>query len=130
MITKLTHVTIWVTDQDAAKAFYVDKLGFVVRSDDSTMIPGYRWLTVAPPQQADVEIVLGTAMDPGQKALIGKQGTWVLGSDDIRGDYARLKAYGVKVHYEPRENPYGTDFVFEDLYGNTYDLVQSPARRS
>ncbi len=130
MITKLTHVTIWVTDQDAAKAFYVDKLGFAVRSDDSKTMPGYRWLTVAPPQQADIEIVLGIANQPEEKAAIGKQGTWVLGSDNIRDDYARLKARGVKVHGEPQENPYGTDFVFEDLYGNTYDLVQSPARRS
>jgi predicted enzyme related to lactoylglutathione lyase len=47
----------------------------------------------------------------------------VLSSDDIQADYARLVAAGVKVHGEPRANPYGTDFVFEDLYGNTFDLV-------
>jgi catechol 2,3-dioxygenase-like lactoylglutathione lyase family enzyme len=128
MINKLTHVGIWVTDLGEAKDFYVEKLGFVVRTDDSNTIPGYRWLTVAPPQQTDVEIILSLAMDAGQTAQLGKQGTWVLSTDNVREDYRRLKAGGVKTHYEPRENPYGTDFVFEDLYGNTYDLVQTPSR--
>ncbi len=128
MITKLTHVTIWVRDQEGAKKFYVDKLGFKVHTDDSTTIPGYRWLTVMPPQQSEVQIVLGTPMDPADEALIGKQGTWVLGTDDIHADYQRLQAAGVKCHSAPTVNPYGTDFVFEDLYGNTYDLVQEPAK--
>ncbi len=126
MITKLSHVTIWVKNQDDAKKFYVDTLGFKVVIDDAATMPGYRWLTVAPQQQSEMEIVLGAATEPGQIAQIGKQGTWVLASDNIQEDYRRLKARGVKVHYEPRENPYGTDFVFEDLYGNTFDLVQSP----
>ncbi len=128
MITKLSHVTIWVKNQDEAKKFYVETLGFKVVMDDSTMMPGYRWLTVAPQQQSELEIVLGPATGPEEIAQIGKQGTWVLASDDIQEDYRRLKARGVKIHYEPRENPYGTDFVFEDLYGNTYDLVQAPSR--
>jgi predicted enzyme related to lactoylglutathione lyase len=127
MITKLSHVTIWVKNQDEAKKFYVETLGFKVGTDDSTTMPGYRWLTVKAPQQSDVEIVLGPAAEPQQVAQIGKQGTWVLASDNIQEDYRRLKARGVKIHYEPRENPYGTDFVFEDLYGNTFDLVQSPS---
>jgi catechol 2,3-dioxygenase-like lactoylglutathione lyase family enzyme len=126
MITKLTHVTIWVKNQDEAKAFYVEKLGFKVHTDDATTIPGYRWLTVQPPQQRELEIVLGIAREPEEIAAIGRQGTWVLGSDDIQKDYALLKARGVKVHSEPNVNPYGTDFVFEDLYGNTFDLVQAP----
>jgi catechol 2,3-dioxygenase-like lactoylglutathione lyase family enzyme len=126
MITRLTHVTIWVKNQDDALRFYVDKLGFSVHTDDSTTMPGYRWLTVAPAQQSEVEIVLGLATQPEEIAAIGKQGTWVLGSDDIHADYERLHAAGVKVHSQPNVAPYGTDFVFEDLYGNTYDLVQAP----
>ncbi len=128
MITKLSHITIWVKNQDEAKKFYVETLGFKVVTDDSTTMPGYRWLTVSPQQQSELEIVLGLATDPQQVALIGKQSTWVLASDNIQEDYRRLKARGVKVQGEPRENPYGTDFVFEDLYGNMYDLVQSPSR--
>jgi predicted enzyme related to lactoylglutathione lyase len=128
MITDLTHVTIWVTDQDEAKKFYAETLGFEVQQDDSTTIPGYRWLSVAPQHQQQAAIVLGLAMDANQKAMVGKQGTWVLASDNIQVDYERLKGKGVKVHNEPRHNPWGTDVVFEDLYGNTFDLVQSPSR--
>lgn len=129
MITKLSHVTIWVKNQDDAKKFYIEKLGFKVHTDDSTMMPGYRWLTVQPPQQQELQIVLGIPMDPADKERIGKQGTWVLDSDDIQKDYEMLKSRGVKVHSEPQVNPYGTDFVFEDLYGNTYDVVQPPKPR-
>jgi predicted enzyme related to lactoylglutathione lyase len=125
MITKLNHVTIWVKNQDQAKKFYVDTLGFKVHTDDTTTIRGYRWLTVQPREQKEVEIVLGMASKPEQIAAIGKQGTWVLASDNIEDDYQRLKSRGVKVHSEPRQNPYGTDFVFEDLYGSTFDLVQA-----
>jgi len=127
MITKLSHVTIWVKNQDEAKKFYVETLGFKVVMDDSTTMPGYRWLTVSPSQQSELEIVLGPATEPQEVTQIGKQGTWVLASDNIQEDYRRLKARGVKIHGEPHENPYGTDFVFEDLYGNTYDLVQPPS---
>ncbi len=128
VITNLSHVTIWVKNQDDAKKFYTDTLGFKVVSDDSTTMPGYRWLTVSPQQQSGFEIILSPAREPQEVAQIGKQGTWVLASDNIREDYQRLKTRGVKVHGEPHENPYGTDFVFEDLYGNTYDLVQAPGR--
>jgi catechol 2,3-dioxygenase-like lactoylglutathione lyase family enzyme len=127
MITKLTHITIWVKDQDEALRFYVDKLGFRVGTDDSTTMPGYRWLTVAPALQSELEIVLGRAVQPEELAAIGKQGTWVLASDDIGADYERLRAAGVTVHSPPNVRPYGTDFVFADLYGNTFDLVQGPA---
>lgn len=128
MITKLTHVTLWVKNQDDAKTFYVDKLGFKVHTDDSKTIPGYRWLSVQPPDQQDVQIVLGIARKPEEITAVGKQGTWVLGSDNIQEDYRQLKSRGVKVHSEPNVNPYGTDFVFEDLYGNTFDLVQALKR--
>ncbi len=128
MIRKLAVVTIWVNDQDEAKDFYVNKLGFSVRTDDATTVPNYRWLTVAPAEQKELEIVLGMTMDEQQRSLIGKQGTWVLDSDNIQEDYERLKSRGVKVHNEPRQNPWGTDFVFEDLYGNTFDVLQSPQR--
>ena len=127
MITKVTHATIWVKDQDEALKFYRDKLGFKVVSDDSNSMPNYRWLTVAPPQQNGFEIVLNLATTPEQLAGVGRQGIFVLNSTDIHADYAALKAKGVKLQTEVNVNPWGSDFVFEDLYGNDFDLVQAPA---
>jgi catechol 2,3-dioxygenase-like lactoylglutathione lyase family enzyme len=127
MITSVTHATIWVKDQDQALTFYRDKLGFKVVSDDSAGMPGYRWLTVAPPQQNGFEIVLNLATTPEQLAGVGRQGIFVLNSNDIQADYAALKAKGVKLQTEVNVNPWGSDFVFEDLYGNDFDLVQRPA---
>ena len=128
MITKLNHVTIWVKDQEEALKFYRDKLGFKVVTDDATSVPNYRWLTVAPQQQSEVEIVLAIPNDPADQTRIGQQGTWVLASDNIDADYALLKSRGVKIHNAPQHNVWGSDFVFEDLYGNTYDVVQPPKR--
>jgi catechol 2,3-dioxygenase-like lactoylglutathione lyase family enzyme len=127
MITKVTHVTVWVKDQDEALKFYRDKLGFKVISDDSTTVPNYRWLTVAPQQQDGLEIALNLATTSDQLAGVGKQGIFVLGSDNIHADYARLKAQGVKIQTEVNVNPWGSDFVIEDLYGNDFDVVQPPA---
>ena len=127
MITKVTHATIWVKDQDEALKFYRDKLGFKVVSDDSNSMPNYRWLTVAPPQQNGFEIVLNLATTPEQLAGVGRQGIFVLNSNDLQADYAALKAKGVKIPSELNVNPWGSDFVFEDLYGNDFDLVQRPA---
>ncbi len=126
MITKVTHASIWVKNQDEALKFYQDKLGFKVVSDDTSM-PNYRWLTVAPPQQNGFEIVLNLATTPEQLAGVGRQGIFVLNSTDINADYATLKSKGVKLQTEVNVNPWGSDFVFEDLYGNDFDLVQLPA---
>ncbi len=126
MITKLNHVTIWVRDQEEAKRFYVETLGFKVKTDDRATVPGYRWLTVMPAHQKELEIVLGLATEAEQIDKIGKQGTWVLSSDNLQKDYENLKARGVKMRSGPRQNPWGMDFVLEDLYGNTFDVVQEP----
>ncbi len=126
MITKVTHATIWVKDQDEALKFYRDKLGFKVVADDSTSMPNYRWLSVAPQQQTNLEIVLNLATTPEQLAGVGRQGIFVLASTDIHADYAALKAKGVKIQTDVNVNPWGSDFVFEDLYGNDFDVVQPP----
>jgi catechol 2,3-dioxygenase-like lactoylglutathione lyase family enzyme len=126
MITKVTHVTIWVKDQDAALKFYRDQLGFKVIIDDATTVPNYRWLSVAPQQQDGLEIVLNLATTPEQLAGVGKQGIFVFASTDVHADYAALKAKGVKLRTEINVNPWGSDFIFEDLYGNDFDVVQPP----
>ena len=129
MITKVTHASIWVKDQDEALKFYRDILGFKVTADNSTSMPGYRWLTVAP-QHDDFEIVLNLATTPEQLAGVGRQGIFVFASDDIHADYAALKAKGVKFQTEINVNPWGSDFVFEDLYGNDFDVVQPPTAQA
>ena len=125
MITKITHATIWVKDQDEALRFYRDTLGFKVAADNATSMPGYRWLTVAAPQD-DFEIALNLATTPEQLAGVGRQGIFVLASNDINADYAALKAKGVKLQTEINVNPWGSDFIFVDLYGNDFDVVQRP----
>lgn len=128
MITKLNHATIWVKNQEEALKFYRDKLGFKVITDDSTSVPNYRWLTVALPQQTELVVALAVPMDPKDEKQIGLQSGWVLDSDNIQADHDLLKSRGVKVHSEVQHNVWGSDFTFEDLYGNTYDVVQTPPR--
>ena len=130
MITHITHVTIWVKDQDEALKFYRDKLGFKVVSDDTTTIPNYRWLTIAPQQQTNLEIALNLATTPEQLAGVGKQGIFVLASTDVQADFAALKARGVTIQAGLNVNPWGSDFIFEDLYGNDFNVVQPPAAQS
>jgi catechol 2,3-dioxygenase-like lactoylglutathione lyase family enzyme len=126
MITKVTHASIWVKDQDEALKFYRDTLGFKVVSDNATSMPGYRWLTVAPSQQDGFELVLNQATTPEQLAGVGRQGIFVVASNNVQADYAALKAKGVKFQSEINVNPWGSDFIFEDLYGNDFDVVQRP----
>lgn len=126
MITHVTHVTIWVKNQDDALKFYRDQLGFKVVSDDATTMPSYRWLTVAPQQQSNLEIALNLATTPEQLAGIGRQGIFVLASTDVQADFATLKAKGVKIQAGLNVNPWGSDFIFEDLYGNDFNVVQPP----
>jgi catechol 2,3-dioxygenase-like lactoylglutathione lyase family enzyme len=138
MITSLTTVSLWVRDQDEARSFYADKLGFDVR-EDVTMaeMGGFRWLTVAPVGQ-DIAVAL---MDiPGApvfddetsgqvKALMGKgaAGTLFLGTDDCRKTYEELKGRGVEFTEEPSERPYGIDAALRDPSGNSIRIVQRPA---
>ena len=132
MINRLTHATIWVLDQDEALAFYVDKLGFEVRTDQT--MDSFRWLTVGPPSQPDVELILlvpGPPMMPPEtadqiKALVtrGSLGSGVFGTDDCRGTYAELSERGVEFLQEPAERFYGVEATFRDNSGNWFSLTQ------
>jgi predicted enzyme related to lactoylglutathione lyase len=119
---KLSKLTVLVKDQDAAKAFYVDKLGMKVVRDDAKTVPGYRWLTVAPPG-AEVEIVLGLAKKD-EAEQVGKGTTWVFDTDDVKGLAKSLKDRGVTFAQEPTLMPWGWSAVFSDLYGNKFNLFQ------
>jgi len=145
MIQKMSHTTIYVLDQDEAKDFYVGKLGFEVKVDHS-MPNGFRWLTVAPKGQADLQIILlkvgsdgefvrmrgGTVDGNREKDLetqvaLMKKGVFNAGAfytADCRKTVAELKAKGVQIVSEPKDEFYGVESVFRDPFGNWFSLTQ------
>lgn len=131
MIKKLTHATIFVLDQDRAKDFYVNKLGFECR-DDARM-GDFRWLTVGPKAQPDMRIVLmpvaaGPMLDAkhveAMRTLVtaGSLGGGVFTTDDLRRDYEDMTAKGVQFVRPPTEEPYGFAAVFKDDSGNRFSF--------
>ena len=136
MITKHSHSTVYVLDQDRAKAFYTEKLGFEVRDD--AKLGDFRWLTVAPKTQPDACIIL-MALKPGPmmdqescdaiRTLLkkGVLGGGVLETDDCRRTYEELKARGVEFIREPKEMPYGIEALLRDDSGNFYSMGERKA---
>ena len=132
MITRLSHAGVPVLDQDAAKAFYTEKLGFEVRTDQS--LEGFRWLTVGPPGQRDVEFILFSPGPPMHdedtaaqiRSLVSKGalGGGVWATDDCHATYDELSARGVTFLQEPANRPYGIEAVFRDDSGNWFSLTQ------
>jgi catechol 2,3-dioxygenase-like lactoylglutathione lyase family enzyme len=135
MITKLSHVSLFVLDQDKAYDFYVDTLGFKVKTD-AKMENGFRWLTVSPPDQPDLEIALLTPLSGGMgfdeetknafRVLLekGALGAGVLNTPDCRATYEELKAKGVTFKSEPKEQFYGIEAVITDGVGNWFSMTQ------
>jgi catechol 2,3-dioxygenase-like lactoylglutathione lyase family enzyme len=134
-LKKLTHVTIWVHDQEEALAFYTEKLGMEIRND--TVVPemgDFRWLSVGLPAQPEVEFVLivpGPPVVDGDvaaqlKDLVAKGvvGSLHVSTDDCRASYEQLKARGVEFSMEPTEMPYGIDAQLRDPSGNQIRLTQ------
>ncbi|MBP7370837.1 MAG: VOC family protein [Arenimonas sp.] len=118
-----------VSDYDHAIAYYCEKLGFELR-EDSPLENGKRWVLVAPPG-AQTSILLAKAATDSQSTFVGNQTGGRVGfflhTDDFNRDYALYLARGVKFCEQPRHEPYGTVAVFEDLYGNRWDLLQRHA---
>ncbi|HEY2019258.1 MAG TPA: VOC family protein [Bryobacteraceae bacterium] len=134
MIQRFSHITIYVLDQDAAYDFYVNKLGFDVHTD-ATMDGGFRWLTVCPKGQPDLEIALmptapGPMMDQETSDMLrtlirkGVIGHGVLETADVRKTYDELKAKGVEFSSPPTERFYGIEALFKDNSGNFFSLTQ------
>jgi len=133
MISKLSHTTFFVTDQDKAYDFYINKLGFKVNTDVK-MENGFRWLTVNPPDQPDFEIVLAKPsvpmMDedliPHLNALLERNalGAGVFDTVDCQQTFNELKAKGVKFKKEPTEEFYGIEAIIQDGCGNWFSLTQ------
>ncbi|XID93717.1 VOC family protein [Paenibacillaceae bacterium WGS1546] len=121
------HVTILVGDYDEAIAFYTGKAGFTLLADNA-FGDGMRWVSLAPSAASEAAIVLVKADTEEKRARIGNQFADHVGivvqTDDFRRDYEAMKAAGVKFMSEPMEVPWGIEAVFEDLYGNRFDLLQ------
>jgi len=136
MTQTLGHVTLVVRDYDEALAFFVQTLGFVLVEDSiSTDRNGdeKRWVLVRPPGSQGTDLLLARASTPEETTRIGNQtGGRVflfLHTDDFWRDYQAMIEQGVKFVREPCEETYGTVAVFEDLYGNQWDLLQRKTER-
>ncbi len=127
MHQRLGLITLLVRDYDEALAYYTEQLGFEA-VEDSDLGGGKRWVVVRPPGATETCLLLARAATPDQASHIGAQGGGrvflFLYSDDFQRDHRRLKSRGVRFLETPREEPYGTVAVFEDLYGNRWDLLQ------
>lgn len=146
MITRFSHATLFVTDQEKAYDFYVNKLGFKVNTD-AVMENGYRWLTVTPPDQPDMEIILMEVLHESMiqsdtapegldeesraafKVLLDKgiMGAGVMHTPDCHATYAELVAKGVQFKQPPREQFYGIEAVMFDGCGNWFSVTQPKA---
>jgi catechol 2,3-dioxygenase-like lactoylglutathione lyase family enzyme len=133
---KIATTQVWVHDQDEALAFYTEKLGMEVRSDVTMPEMGdFRWLTVSPPGQEDIAIVLmavpgapvfdeETANQIRELTAKGAASGIFLTTDDVRSEYQTLKSRGVEFTEAPEERPYGIDCGFRDPSGNHFRLSQ------
>jgi catechol 2,3-dioxygenase-like lactoylglutathione lyase family enzyme len=123
----LALTTLLVNDYDEAIAWYTGPLGFSLR-EDTPLGDGKRWVVVAPPGSPGAGLLLARAATEEQRAAVGRQAGGrvflFLHTDDFRADYARMRAAGVHFRETPREEPYAIVAVFEDLYGNPWDLLQ------
>jgi catechol 2,3-dioxygenase-like lactoylglutathione lyase family enzyme len=135
MITKLSHIGLLVRDQNQAYDVYVNKLGFKVQTD-MTMDTGFRWLTVTPPGQPDMEIVLSAPVEPmfsadlipHVRALLDNHamsgGVWE--TEDCQKTYEELQARGIEFIKPPTKEFYGVEALFRDGCGNWFSLTERP----
>ncbi len=126
MTQSIATIALVVRDYDEAIGFYRDRLGFTLVAD-TPLGPGKRWVLVAP-AGGGARLLLAEADGPEQQAHIGNQTGGRVGffleTDDFARDFAAYSARGVTFLEAPRHEPYGSVAVFEDLYGNKWDLIQ------
>ncbi len=127
MKQSIIHVALVVRDYDEAIAFFCHKLHFSLVEDTYQPEQDKRWVVVAPPGSSGTNLLLARASTPEQESFIGKQtGGRVflfLSTDDFQRDYTTMLAAGIKFVRAPKTASYGTVAVFEDLYGNQWDLI-------
>jgi catechol 2,3-dioxygenase-like lactoylglutathione lyase family enzyme len=124
----IVYIALVVRDYDEAIDFYVGKLGFELLDDTYQPAQDKRWVVVAPPGGVGSTLLLAKASKPEQQPFVGNQAGGrvflFLNTDDFWRDYERLRANDVVFVREPKEEEYGTVAVFEDVYGNLWDLLQ------
>jgi len=127
MSREIATVSLLVREYDEAIQFFTDILRFKL-VEDSSQGPGKRWVIVSPGQGEGVSLLLAKASTAEQLACVGNQtGGRVflfLHTSNFQADYEHMKAHGVQILEEPRSEPYGMVVVFQDLYGNRWDLLQ------
>jgi len=128
MKQSIIHVALVVRDYDEAIDFYCNKLHFTLIEDTYQPEQDKRWVVVAPPGSNEATLLLARAATPEQGAFIGNQSGGrvflFLGTDDFWRDYNEMVELGINFVRKPKEGSYGTVAVFEDLYGNLWDLIE------
>jgi catechol 2,3-dioxygenase-like lactoylglutathione lyase family enzyme len=128
MKQSIMHIALVVRDYDEAIDFYCQKLKFSLVEDTYQPEQDKRWVVVAPPGSTGTTLLLAQAATPEQEAFIGRQSGGrvflFLSTDDFWRDYNEMLGLGIKFVREPKEESYGTVAVFEDLYGNLWDLIE------
>ena len=128
MKQRIVHVALVVADYDDAIAFYTQKLRFTLVEDTYQPAQDKRWVVVAPPGGEGTTLLLARASTPEQAPFVGNQSGGrvflFLQTDDFWRDYREMSAAGVRFVREPSEQSYGIVAVFEDLYGNRWDLIE------
>jgi len=124
-IKTVSHITVYVTDQDQALRWYQDKLGFEVCMDNDAVVPGMRWLTVCPAGNQATQIVLQQANTEEEKSRVGNNLMTVLSTDNCTRDMAEMAGIDVEIVGPPEQVPWGVSGIIRDLYGNPYNLVGS-----
>lgn len=124
----IVHVALVVRDYDEAIEFYTKKLHFTLVEDTYQPEQDKRWVVVAPPGSTGTTLLLARASKPEQEAFIGNQSGGrvflFLNTDDFWRDYNHMVSNEIKFVREPKQQPYGMVAVFEDLYGNLWDLLE------
>jgi catechol 2,3-dioxygenase-like lactoylglutathione lyase family enzyme len=128
MKQSIVHIALVVRDYDEALDFYINKLNFDLLEDTYQPEQDKRWVVIAPPGSVGTTLLLARASKPEQEPFIGNQtGGRVflfLNTDDFWRDYNSMVSKGIKFVREPKQAEYGMVAVFEDLYGNLWDLLQ------
>jgi len=134
MKQSLIHIALVVREYDEAIDFFCHQLHFTLLEDTYQPEQDKRWVLVAPPGSEGASLLLARASTPEQAACIGNQSGGrvflFLRTDDFWRDYEAMHAAGIQFVRPPKEAEYGTVAVFEDLYGNRWDLIGPPKARS
>ncbi len=128
MKQSIAHVALVVRDYDEAIEFYTKKLHFTLIEDTYQPEQDKRWVVVSPPGSSGATLLLAKASKPEQEMFVGNQSGGrvflFLNTDDFWRDYNEMVSKGIKFVRDPKKEPYGTVAVFEDLYGNLWDLLE------